>query len=101
MKILPEPIEFEWDEGNIGKNLKHNVSDKESEELFNNKPNFLFDDEKHSTLEKRFMIWGITDNDRKLSIIFTIRHKKVRIISVRDMNKKERREYEEKIKAHT
>ena len=102
MKILPEPIEFEWDQGNIGKNLiKHNVTDKESEEPFINKPNFTSDDEKHSTLEKRSLILGITNAGRKLSIIYTIRNNKIRIISARDMDKKERREYEEKIQNYT
>lgn len=102
MKILPEPLEFEWDKGNIGKNLiKHNVTDKESEEPFVNKPNLIVDDEKHSTLETRSMIWGITNAGRNLSIIYTIRNNKVRVISARDMNKKERRGYEEKIKTNS
>lgn len=102
MKILPEPIEFEWDKGNIGKNLiKHNVTDKESEEPFINKPNFILNDEKHSVTETRSMIWGVTNAGRKLSIIYTIRNNKIRIISARDMNTKERRAHEEKVKANT
>lgn len=97
VKILPEPIKFTWDKGNIDKNLKkHNVTNKEAEEVFENQKHFLLEDEKHSTeKEKRFMIWGITDHNRKLSIIFTIRNKMVRIISARDMHAKERRRYEE------
>ena len=101
MKIWEEPVEFDWDEGNIGKNLKHGVEDKEAEEIFDNKPVFVFEDDKHSLIEKRFMVWGITDKGRKLSIFFTIRKGKVRVISARDMHQKERRVYEEKIKAST
>lgn len=102
MKILPKPLIFEWDEGNIDKNLvKHNVTNKESEQVFLNEPNFIFEDEKHSTVEKRRMIWGVTNTGRKLSAIFTIRGRKIRIISARDMNRKERRKYEEKIKTYT
>lgn len=96
MRILPEPISFEWDKGNIDKNLKkHIVSNKEAEEVFGNR-HFLIEDEKHSTEdEKRYMLWGITNNERKLTIIFTIRTNLIRIISARDMHKKERRRYEE------
>lgn len=102
MKILPEPLAFEWDEGNIDKNLiRHGVTSREAEEVFDNEPKFIFEDEKHSTLEKRYMIWGVTKQGRELSIIFTIRVNKVRVISARDMQKKERREYEEKIKTDT
>lgn len=102
MKIIPEPLMFEWDEGNSDKNLKkHNVTNQESEQVFINTPHFLFEDEKHSTKEKRYMTWGITDTERKLTIFFTLRKDKVRIISARDMHKKERREYEKKIKTNT
>lgn len=88
---------FEWDKGNLDKNLdKHNVSNKEAEEVFENQQHFLIEDEKHSTeSEKRYMLWGLTDNQRKLTIIFTIRNNQIRIISARDMNSKERRQYEE------
>lgn len=102
MKILPEPIEFEWDKGNIDKNLiTHGVSNKDAEEVFINEPGFIFEDAKHSAVEKRYMIWGITEVGRKLSVIFTMRGNKVRVISARDMHIKERRAYEEEIKTNT
>lgn len=102
VKILPEPVAFEWDKGNLDKNFKkHKVTNKEVEEVFESKPIFIFKDEKHSAKEKRQMIWGKTDRDRMLSIIFTVRENKVRVISARDMNKKERREYEKKVKTNT
>lgn len=102
MRILPNPIAFDWDKGNIGKNLiKHNVSDKETEEVFKNKPIFILKDEKHSLVEKRYMIWGTTNKGRRLSVIFTIRKGKIRVISSRNMHKKERKEYEEKTKTNS
>lgn len=101
MKILPEPATFVWDEGNIDKNLKHKVTNREAEEVFESNPIFIFQDVKHSLLEERNMIWGVTKKVRKLSIFFTIRNDKIRIISARDMHKKERREYEEKIQTNT
>ncbi len=95
MKILPEPLAFEWDKGNIEKNLiKHKVTSRETEEVFTNEEKFIIEDEKHSLSEKRYLVWGVTNKGRRLSVIFTLRNNKVRIISARGMNKKERREYE-------
>jgi uncharacterized DUF497 family protein len=98
MVILPDPIVFEWDKGNNDKNIKkHNVSNQEAEEAFINDPKFILSDEKHSSeKETRYMLWGITNHNRAITIIFTIRSEKIRIISCRDMHKKERREYESK-----
>lgn len=99
MRTLPDPLEFEWDQGNIEKNYKkHNVTHHEAEEATTGGNVFIFDDEKHSSAEKRYMVWGMTDGNRKLCVIVTIRNERVRIISARDMNAKERRAYEEKIK---
>ena len=52
------------------------------------------EDIKHSQKEERFYVLGRTDEDRRLFIAFTIRKKQIRIISSRDMNKKEREIYE-------
>ena len=98
MKILPEIVFFDWNEGNIDKNFKkHGVTNKESEEVFDSKPKFIFVDIKHSLQERRYMIWGFTKSKRFLSVFFTMRINKIRIISARDMNKKERSSYEKKI----
>ena len=97
MKILPEPLSFEWDKGNINKNLaKHGVTDREAEEVFNNEPIRIFEDIKHSLKEQRFVAYGVTNLNRKLTVIFTSGRQQIRIISARDQNKKERRVYEEK-----
>lgn len=102
MKILPKPIAFEWDRGNTDKNLlKHNVTNKEAAEIFSNEQKFLFRDERHSQGEERYGIFGQTDKGRKLSVVFTVRKDKVRIITARDMSKKERQAYEETIKVNT
>ena len=94
-RILSGIIAFEWDKGNIDKNLKkHNVSNQEAEEVFFNKPIVFAKDKKHSIAERRYMLWGKTNVNRKLTIFFTIRKNKIRVISARDMHKKERGEYE-------
>ncbi len=95
IKILPRVIAFEWDKWNKDKNyIKHKVSNQEAEEVFFNRPLKIFEDTKHSFLEKRFVAHGITNTKRRLTIIFTLRNQKIRIVSARDMNKKERGEYE-------
>lgn len=90
--------EFEWDKGNIDKNKKHDVENNEAEEVFFDKDSLTLPDEKHSFREKRFMNLGKSKINRLLSVIFTVRKSKIRIISARDMNKKERRLYEENSK---
>lgn len=95
MERLPDLLEFEWDQGNREKNfIKHGVTNKEAEEAVTNKLPFIFPDEGHSGIEKRYALYGKTDQGRRLSIVFTIRKEKVRIITARDMSKKERRAYE-------
>lgn len=101
MKILPEPILFEWDKGNIEKIAnKHKLNIKIIEEVFKNEPIYFFEDEKHSQTEKRHGVFGLTNNGKILSIVFTIRKDKIRVITARSISKKERRAYA-KIKADT
>jgi len=87
---------FEWDEGNARKNVKHSVSMAEAEQVFFNTPLLVLEDIKHSSLELRFHALGKTDKVRLLHITFTLRHaeEKIRVISARDMHRKERAIYE-------
>ena len=90
MKILKEPSEFVWDKGNLNKNLlKHQVEDKEAEEVFFDENKKTFKDHLHSNDEERFRIIGKTKSGRCLFVVFTYRKEKIRIISARDVNKKE------------
>jgi uncharacterized DUF497 family protein len=97
MGILPKPIAFQWDQGNIHKNLiKHNVTTQEAEEIFTQKSFLTNEDTKHSSdTEQRYHGLGQTKNGRKLQVAFTLRGEKVRIISIRDMDRKEKQQYEE------
>jgi uncharacterized DUF497 family protein len=88
-------VGFEWDKDNLAKNWeKHRVAFWESEELFFNQPLLLVENVKHSQKEERFYALGKTDAERYLFAVFTIRHKHIRVISVRDMSRKERKEYQ-------
>lgn len=95
----PDPIfnciGFEWDKDNLNKNWeKHRVAFWECEELFFNEPLLLGEDVRHSENEERLFALGRTDSDRHLFVVFTVRNKHIRVISVRDMSRKERREYQ-------
>lgn len=90
-ELLDNCIGFEWDKGNLTKNLeRHQVSMGECEQVFYNEPLIVFDDDNHSQNEKRWYLLGITDTGRELFIVFSIRKYLIRVISARDMNKKER-----------
>ena len=95
MRIDKRVFEFEWDEANIDKNKKHNVEDKEAEEVFLDERKKIFKDKLHSGGEERFRVVGKTKRGRLLFVAFAKRKNKIRIISARDINKKEVYLYEE------
>lgn len=85
---------FQWDEGNSCKNLiKHDVTDGECEEIFFNAPILFAQDVKHSDIENRVAAFGVTNSARRLTVVFTVRQRLIRIISARDMNRREREFY--------
>jgi uncharacterized DUF497 family protein len=86
---------FQWGEGNLLKNWeRHQVTAVECEQVFFNQPALAAPDEPHSETEARFYILGQTDSGRELFVVFTTRGNLIRVISARDMNRKERKIYE-------
>jgi len=94
---LAKITDFDWDDGNARKNDKHGVSTAEAEQLFFNKPLLMIVDTKHSQGEPRYHALGKTDKGRALHITFTLRNagERIRVISARDMHRKERTIYEQ------
>lgn len=90
-------IAFNWDDGNPRKNEKPSVSMAEAEQVFFNAPLLLLEDAAHSHREPRIHALGKTDDGRALHITFTLRQSGmvVRVISARDMHRKERAIYEQ------
>ncbi|MBN4054663.1 BrnT family toxin [Nitrospira defluvii] len=96
---FPFVVGFDWDEGNKNKNfLKHRISNSECEQIFFNEPLIILDDAKHSKKERRYAAFGFTDENKKFTVVFTMRSNRIRIISARTINKKERAFYEKLIK---
>jgi hypothetical protein len=88
---------FDWDDGNARKNEKHGVSMAEAEQVFFNAPLLLLEDATHSQYEPRLHALGKTDDGRGLHITLALRQAGllIRVISARDMHRKERAIYEQ------
>jgi uncharacterized protein len=85
---------FDWDDGNVGKNWDaHRVNPQEAEDVFFNTPLVVRSDVRHSPREKRYYALGQTTVGRLLFAAFTIRRSLIRLISIRDMNEREREVY--------
>lgn len=79
--------DFDWDEGNAGKNLSHGVEDVEAEQVFFNRA-------KLRRSRDRYYLYGTTDEGRFLFVVFIWKQPgRPRVISARDMTASERRYY--------
>ncbi len=89
-------VGFEWDEGNARKSVdRHGVLQMEAERMFFQEPLLIVEDPGHSQAERRFHALGRTPDGHLLHATFTLRGggTLLRVISVRDMSRKERRIY--------
>jgi len=93
---LGECVGFEWDTGNAPKvRSRHDVEPGECEQVFFGAPLLVSVDIKHSQAEERWRGLGRTLGGRGLHLVFTLRGASIRVLAARDMNRKERREYEQ------
>jgi uncharacterized protein len=98
MLDLSQIVGFDWDDGNSLKSTeKHSVSRVEAEQVFAGAGLIIADDVKHSQAEARFHAMGRTGDGRLLHVTFTLRQNqtRIRVISARDMNRRERAIYEQ------
>jgi uncharacterized protein len=87
---------FDWDDGNVRKSSdRHGVTQLEAEQIFIDPKLLILADEKHSSEKIRYQAYGETAAGRKLQISFTLRDdaSMIRVISARDMSRKERARY--------
>lgn len=86
---------FDWDFANVHKLLKrHNITVQECEQIFFNEPLLIYEDQEHSVKEDRFYSLGVTNEYNHLTVIFTMRDKKIRPLSARKMTRNEVKIYE-------
>ena len=72
---------------------RYGVTPEEAEDVFFHEPLVVRSDPRHSKSEKRYYGLGQTAAGRRLFLAFTIRRKRIRVISVRDMNRNEAEVY--------
>lgn len=91
---LENCIGFDWDEDNSLKIWdRHRVTPEEAEDVFFGLPLVLRSDVHHSNTEKRHYVLGQTRVGRPMFVAFAARRKLIRVISARDMNRREREAY--------
>ncbi len=91
-------MQFEWNTEKAEANLKkHEVSFDEAETVFNDPLFVIFADPDHSFEENRFIIMGVSNQNRLLVVSYTERPPKTRLISPREATRPERKKYEEDI----
>lgn len=96
---LTQIVGFDWDGGNTSKSVeKHSVSQAEAEQVFADSRLLIVEDAKHSEDEARYQAMGRAVDGRLLHVTFTLRNNqtKIRIISARSVNRKERTYHEQK-----
>jgi uncharacterized protein len=99
MLDLSQIAGFDWDDGNsIKSSEKHSVPQSEAEQVFPDGQLTIADDVKHSQAEARYQAMGRTFTGRLLHVTFTLRESgtKIRVISARGTNRKERAIYDQK-----
>jgi uncharacterized DUF497 family protein len=76
---------------------KHNISELEVRQVFNNQPNIRFIEKGKIQGEHLYVASGRTDAGRYLMVFFIMKkNKKALIVTARDMTERERRKYAKK-----
>ena len=89
---FPDLLGFDWDEENrLRKEEKHGVSLGECEQLFFNEPLVMLGGDAPTMAERRYAAFGQTDENRRLTVVFTIRGSLLRVVSARAMSRKKKK----------
>ena len=90
MIVFAQPLRFQWDSGNQVKSwVKHHVTSDEAEQAFADERRAVRQDPRPYSGEQRFYLLGKTIAGRLLYVAFTMRGEAIRVISARDVNRKE------------
>ncbi len=90
------PLKFEWNTNKAKKNIeKHGVSFDEASTVFSDPLSMTYDDPDHSYGENRYIIIGLSSNGKLLFISHVEKDGIIRIISARQLTRKERKQYEQ------
>jgi len=93
---------FEWDPAKAKANLrKHGVSFEEAATAFQDPLARIHADPDHSARESREILIGHSSRLRLLLVSFADRRGRLRLISAREVTRRERREYEEDLQGRS
>lgn len=91
-------LQFEWDPEKASQNKrKHQVAFEEAATVFADFLSATAHDPDHSDAEDRFIIIGVSNQQRPLLVSFIERGNRIRLISARELTAPERKQYEETI----
>jgi len=91
-------MKFEWDQNKNEQNIKkHQIDFENAKLIFSDSNRIIYQDLRNDYGEERFKTIGIVYNIY-ISVIYTIRNPFIRIISARLANKKERTDYNDKLR---
>ena len=89
-------MEFEWDPRKNEANIrKHGVAFSEAATVFGDVLSITVPDPDHSQEEDRYIITGMSGQNRLMMVAHLERGERIRIISARGLNRSEKRDYEE------
>jgi uncharacterized DUF497 family protein len=91
-------LKFEWDSNkSVTNKKKHGISFEEAQTVFFDPNARVIEDPEHSEHEERFVILGVSQRLRILTVCYCYRrgNKVIRIISARRADKKEKEIYKE------
>jgi uncharacterized DUF497 family protein len=93
---------FEWDPAKAEANVKkHGVSFEEAATAFQDPLARIHADPDHSKQEPREILIGHSARQRLLLVAFTDRRGRLRLISAREVTRRERRDYEESLQGRS
>ncbi|MCB2263214.1 MAG: BrnT family toxin [Candidatus Thiosymbion ectosymbiont of Robbea hypermnestra] len=88
-------MDFEWNPQKADINSrKHGVSFEEASTVFGDTLSMTYPDPEYSVQEERYIIIGLSGENRILVISYAYRDETIRIISARQATKRERNFYE-------
>ena len=87
---------FEWDEDKAAGNLdKHGVSFEDAIAVFEDFRSITIFDQSHSDDEDRYIDIGMSNQGQILTVVYTERGTRIRIISARNATPREQKYYED------
>lgn len=89
-------MDFEWDPDKAASNFaKHGITFHEAATVFDDPLAMTYHDPDHSQDEDRFITFGQTSTGKSVSVVHVDRDDRTRIISAREMTRRERSQHEQ------